>query len=256
MTSFTEIATSGHVLFAVLVSVLAGLVSFASPCVVPLVPGYLSYLAAIVGVDDEARAQRQVSAHLRVAGAAGLFVAGFTAVFLMGSVAILGLTSTVISNGLWLQRLGGVITILMGLVFMGVIPALQREARLAPKSLSTLGGAPLLGAVFGLGWTPCLGPTLTGVIAVASATEGPTVFRGVLLVVAYCLGLGVPFVLLAIASGRAVKALGWLRRNTRRIQTFGGVLLVVVGIALLTGLWNEVVTWVRDVFVSNTTLPI
>ncbi|BBY96463.1 cytochrome C biogenesis protein CcdA (plasmid) [Mycobacterium gallinarum] len=256
MTSFTEIATSGHVLLAVLVSVLAGLVSFASPCVVPLVPGYLSYLAAIVGVDDEARAQRQVGARLRVAGAAGLFVAGFTAVFLMGTVAILGLTSTVISNGLLLQRVGGVITIVMGLVFMGVIPALQREARFTPKSLSTLGGAPLLGAVFGLGWTPCLGPTLTGVIAVASATEGPSVFRGVLLVVAYCLGLGVPFVLLAVASGRAVKTLGWLRRNTRRIQVFGGVLLVVVGIALLTGLWNEVVTWVRDAFVSNTTLPI
>lgn len=256
MTSFTEIATSGHVLLAVLVSVLAGLVSFASPCVVPLVPGYLSYLAAIVGVDDDARAQPQISARLRVAGAAGLFVAGFTTVFLIGTVAILGLTSTVISNGLLLQRLGGVLTIVMGLAFMGFIPALQRDTRFTPKSLSTLGGAPLLGAVFGLGWTPCLGPTLTGVIAVASATEGPNVLRGVLLVVAYCLGLGVPFVLLAVASGRAVGALGWLRRNTRRIQIFGGVLLVVVGIALLTGLWNEVVSWVRDAFVSNTTLPI
>lgn len=256
MTSFTEIATSGNVFLAVLVSVLAGLVSFASPCVVPLVPGYLSYLAAIVGVDDEARAQPQVSARLRVAGAAGLFVAGFTAVFIMGTVAILGLTSTVISNGLLLQRVGGVLTIVMGLAFMGFIPALQREARFTPKSLSTLGGAPLLGAVFGLGWTPCLGPTLTGVIAVASATEGSNVFRGVLLVVAYCLGLGVPFVLLAVASGRAVGALGWLRRNTRRIQIFGGLLLVVVGVALLTGLWNEMVSWVRDAFVSNTTLPI
>ena len=144
----------------------------------------------------------------------------------------------------------------MGLAFMGFIPALQREARFTPTSLSTLGGAPLLGAVFGLGWTPCLGPTLTGVIAVASATEGTNVVRGVVLVVAYCLGLGVPFVLLAVASGRAVGALGWLRRNTRRIQVFGGVLLVAVGVALLTGLWNEVVSWVRDAFVSNTTLPI
>lgn len=256
MNSFTTIATSGSVFLALLVSVLAGLVSFASPCVVPLVPGYLSYLAAIVGADDGARAVAPGSARLRLAGAASLFVAGFTGVFLMGTVAILGLTTTVIGNQLLLQRIGGVVTILMGLVFMGFIPALQREARFTPKTLSTLGGAPLLGAVFGLGWTPCLGPTLTGVIAVASATEGTDIVRGVVLVVAYCLGLGIPFIVLALGSARAVGALGWLRRNTRQIQIFGGVLLVVVGVALMTGLWNEFVSWVRDAFVSNATLPI
>lgn len=253
--SFTTIATSGSVYLAMLVSVLAGLVSFASPCVVPLVPGYLSYLAAIVGADGAAAVPPR-SARLRLAGAASLFVAGFTVVFLMGTVAILGLTTTVIGNQLLLQRVGGVITILMGLVFIGFIPALQREARFAPRALSTLGGAPLLGAVFGLGWTPCLGPTLTGVIAVASATEGSNIVRGMALVVAYCLGLGTPFIVLAMGSARAVGALGWLRRNTRAIQIFGGVLLVVVGIALVTGLWNEFVSWVRDAFVSNTTLPI
>ena len=252
----TTIATSGHFLLAVFVAVLAGFVSFASPCVVPLVPGYLSYLAAVVGVDDRARAQPHASARLRVAGAAGLFVVGFTAVFLMGTVAILGLATTIITNGVLLQRIGGVITIVMGLVFLGFFSPLQRDARFTPTSLSTLWGAPLLGAVFGLGWTPCLGPTLTGVIAVASATEGPNVVRGIVLVIAYCVGLGAPFVLFAVASGRAVRALGWLRRNARQIQVFGGVLLVAVGIALLTGLWNEVVSWVRDAFVSNTTLPI
>lgn len=254
--SFTAIATSGHVFLALLVSMLAGLVSFASPCVVPLVPGYLSFLAAVVGANDGVRAAAPKIARLRLAGAAGLFVAGFTVVFLMGTVAILGLTTTVIGNQLVLQRIGGAVTILMGLVFMGFIPALQREARFTPKALSTLGGAPLLGAVFGLGWTPCLGPTLTGVIAVASATEGTDIVRGVLLVVAYCLGLGIPFIVLAWGSARAVGALGWLQRNTRRIQVFGGVLLVMVGLALLTGLWNEFVSWVRDAFVSNTTLPI
>ena len=128
--------------------------------------------------------------------------------------------------------------------------------RFTPTSLSTLWGAPVLGAVFGLGWTPCLGPTLTGVIAVASASEGPNVVRGIVLVVAYCMGLGAPFVVFALASGRAVGALGWLRRNTRRIQLFGGVLLVAVGLALLTGLWNKVVSWARDAFVSNTALPV
>ena len=255
MNGFTETAMSGNIVPALLVSVLAGMVSFASPCVVPPVPGYLSYLAAVVGVDEDSRLGSR-GVRLRVAGAAGLFILGFTVVFLMGTIAILGLTSTVISNQLVLQRIGGVLTIVMGLVFMGFIPALQRQARFTPKAVSTVGGAPLLGAVFGLGWTPCLGPTLTGVIAVASATEGSNIARGVVLVIAYCLGLGIPFLLLALGSARAVHALGWLRRHTRTIQIFGGVLLVAVGVALVTGLWNEFVTWIRDAFVTNTTLPI
>src|SRR6478609_8121841 len=237
---------SGPVALALLVSVLAGLVSFASPCVVPLVPGYLSYLAAVVGVEEEPGHVAVRTARLRVAGAALLFVAGFTAVFLLGTVAVLGMTTTLITNQLLLQRIGGVLTIVMGLVF----------ARFTPKQVSTLGGAPLLGAVFGLGWTPCLGPTLTGVIAVASATDGASVARGAALVIAYCLGLGIPFVLLAFGSARAVQGLGWLRRHTRGIQIFGGVLLILVGAALVTGLWNDFVSWVRDAFVSDVTLPI
>ncbi|HEX7430281.1 MAG TPA: cytochrome c biogenesis CcdA family protein [Mycobacterium sp.] len=264
MTGFAEIAAAGPVLAALGVSVLAGLVSFASPCVVPLVPGYLSYLAAVVGVEEEPglgspSEEREVAvrkARVRVAGAAMLFVAGFTAVFVLGTVAVLGMTSTLITNQLLLQRIGGVVTIVMGLVFVGFIPLLQRDTRFAPRQLSTIGGAPLLGAVFALGWTPCLGPTLTGVIAVASATDGANVARGVVLVIAYCLGLGIPFVLLAFGSARAVQGLGWLRRHTRQIQIFGGVLLILVGTALVTGLWNDFVSWVRDAFVSDVRLPI
>jgi cytochrome c-type biogenesis protein len=286
VTGFTEIAAAGPVLVALGVCVLAGLVSFASPCVVPLVPGYLSYLAAVVGVSPEdtadltrrnprsgeevreepaktsistsaaTRGSAARTARLRVAGAAALFVAGFTAVFVLGTVAVLGMTTTLVTNQLLLQRIGGVVTIVMGLVFVGFIPALQRQARFTPRQLSTLGGAPLLGAVFALGWTPCLGPTLTGVIAVASATDGANVARGVALVIAYCLGLGIPFVLLALGSARAVQGLGWLRRHTRAIQIFGGVLLILVGAALVTGVWNEFVSWVRDAFVSDVTLPI
>ena len=281
-----QLVASGPVALAFCVSVLAGLVSFASPCVVPLVPGYLSYLAAVVGVDDDVgadltrpnsrlgeevrdesaktsisasaatRGTAARTARLRVAGAAGLFVAGFTAVFVLGTVAVLGMTTTLITNQLLLQRIGGVVTIVMGLVFVGFIPALQRDARFAPRQLSTIGGAPLLGAVFALGWTPCLGPTLTGVIAVASATEGTNVLRGVALVIAYCLGLGIPFVLLAFGSARAVQGMAWLRRHTRTIQIFGGVLLILVGFALVTGVWNDFVSWVRDAFVSDVTLPI
>lgn len=262
MTGFAEIAAAGPVALAMGLCVLAGLVSFASPCVVPLVPGYLSYLAAVVGVDELDKTEAQSVAvavrtrRLRVAGAAALFVAGFTAVFLLGTVAVLGMTTTLITNQLLLQRIGGVVTIIMGLVFIGLIPALQRQARFTPRQLSTVAGAPLLGAVFALGWTPCLGPTLTGVVTVASATDGASVARGVALVIAYCLGLGIPFVLLAFGSARAVQGLGWLRRHTRTIQIFGGVLLLIVGTALVTGVWNDFVAWVRDGFVSDVRLPI
>jgi len=252
-----QLTASGPLALAVGVSAVAGLVSFASPCVVPLVPGYLSYLAAVVGVDGsptEPGAVALRTARLRVAGAAALFVAGFTVVFVLGTVAVLGMTTTLITNQLLLQRIGGVVTILMGLVFIGLVPVLQQDTRFTPRQISTLAGAPMLGAVFALGWTPCLGPTLTGVIAVASATEGNSVARGLLLVVAYCAGLGTPFVLLALGSARAVAGLAWLRRHTRTIQVVGGVLMILVGIALVTGLWNEFVSWVRDAFVSDVRL--
>jgi cytochrome c-type biogenesis protein len=117
-------------------------------------------------------------------------------------------------------------------------------------------GAPLLGAVFALGWTPCLGPTLTGVITVASATDGASVARGIALTLAYCLGLGIPFVLLALGSAAAVAGLDWLRRHTRTLQIFGGLLLVAVGIALVSGVWNDFISWLRDAFVSDVRLPI
>lgn len=254
--NFADVTSGGPLLLAMAVSLLAGIVSFASPCVVPLVPGYLSYLAAVVGVEDSPSSVTVRGARLRVAGAAALFVAGFTVVFLLGTVAVLGMTTALITNQVLLQRIGGVITIVMGLVFIGLVPMLQRDTRFTPRQISTLGGAPLLGAVFALGWTPCLGPTLTGVIAVASATEGSNVARGVLLVITYCMGLGIPFVLLAFGSARAVSGLSWLRRHTRAIQIFGGVLLILVGAALVTGLWNEFVSWVRDAFVSDVRLPI
>jgi cytochrome c-type biogenesis protein len=141
-------------------------------------------------------------------------------------------------------------------VYVGLIPALQRDIRPRPRRLSTLAGAPLLGATFGLGWTPCLGPTLAGVLSVAARTQGITAARGVALIIAYCAGLGVPFIALAFGSTSALSGMGWLRRHRRTIQLGGGVLLIAVGAALVTGVWALFVGWVRDEFVTNVVLPI
>ncbi|MFE3754843.1 cytochrome c biogenesis CcdA family protein [Nocardia tengchongensis] len=265
--SFQQTAATGPLLLALGACVLAGLVSFASPCVVPLVPGYLSYLAGVVGAEappvtvESARntstaVASRGSARLRVAGAAALFVAGFTVVFVLAATTVFGTMQALDVNRELLQRVGGVVTIVMGLAFIGLIPVLQRDTRMEPRRFSGIIGAPLLGAVFALGWTPCLGPTLSGVISVSVGTQGATAVRGVALIVAYCLGLGLPFIILAFGSATALRGVGWLRRNSRTIQVIGGLLLVAVGIALVTGSWDLFVSWVRDAFVSNVTLPI
>lgn len=271
MDATTTLAISGPLLLAVLVSVAAGLVSFASPCVVPLVPGYLAYLAGLVGAQsppvtpaeagDRATARRGGTAtaprdggqggavtaavaparddgRWRVAGAALLFVGGFTVVFGAIMVGVVWLSDVLIDNEALLQRIGGVVMIVMGLAFAGAIPALQREYRSHWTPRVGLAGAPLLGAVFGLGWVPCIGPTLAGVVAVAAGTGGGSV-RGIVLILAYCAGLGIPFVLIALGATRAVRALGWLRRHTRAVQIAGGALLVAVGALLVSGLWSQ-----------------
>lgn len=263
--TFQSLAAGGPLLLAAGACLLAGLVSFASPCVVPLVPGYLSYLAGVVGAEAPAVTEAQAQARtttlrndgrLRVAGAAGLFVAGFTVVFVLATASVFGAISLLSVNRDVMMRVGGVVTIVMGLVFVGLIPALQRDTRLEPRRLSSLAGAPLLGGVFALGWTPCLGPTLAGVISLAAGTEGTTAARGVALIVFYCIGLGLPFVVLALGSARALRGVGWLRSHARTVQIFGGVMLIAVGVALVTGAWDVFVSWVRDAFISEVTLPI
>jgi cytochrome c-type biogenesis protein len=241
MDASTTLAVSGPLLAAAAVAVLAGAVSFASPCVVPLVPGYLAYLAGLVGAEAPpagvAEAGRPRAGRWRVAGAAALFVAGFTVVFGVILVGVVWLADALVRNEAVLQRVGGVVMVAMGLAFAGLVPLLQRERRVHWVPRAGIWGAPLLGAVFGLGWVPCVGPTLAGVVAVAAGTGGGSL-RGVVLTLAYCAGLGLPFVVIALGAARAVRALGWLRRHTRTIQIGGGVLLVAVGLLLVSGLWG------------------
>lgn len=247
----TELAASGPLLFAAGIAAVAGALSFASPCVIPLVPGYLAYLAGLVGADappvtpsesEDVRRRRW-----RVSGAALLFVLGFTVVFAAETWMVLGLSDLLFANEVVLQRVGGVVTVAMGLVFLGLVPALQRDVRVHRVPKAGVWGAPALGAVFGLGWTPCLSPTLIGVMSVAAGTsvDTGTAVRGLVLMLAYCLGLGIPFVLLALGARWAVRSAGWLRRRARAIQLVGGGLLVVVGLLLVTGLWQELITVLR-----------
>ena len=241
---FAETVASGPLILGLLAAALAGLVSFASPCVVPLVPGYISYLAGVVGgeMDGHTVSRRRG----RVALAAALFILGFTVVFVLATVTVFGAVSALTLGSDVLMRVGGVITIFMGVVFMGAVPVLQSDTRMAPKRWTTWLGAPLLGGVFALGWTPCLGPTLAAIISVAAGTAGMTAVRGTVLIVAYGLGLGLPFLLVALGSARAVRTVGWLQRHSRAIQVAGGILMILVGLALLTGVWGQFINVIRQ----------
>ena len=252
--TFSGLVTDGPLLVAAGVAALVGLISFASPCVLPLVPGYLAYVSGLVGTgapDDErgsggtATAVRTaVSPRTRMVLGAVLFVLGFTVVFVAFGTAFGGLGRLVLQHADLLNRIFGVITILVGLAFLGWLPFLQRTARITARPAAGLAGAPLLGIVFGLGWTPCLGPTLSAVYSLAF-TEA-TATRGAILGLAYCLGLGIPFVLVALGARWAVGATSFLRRHARTVTRVGGAVLVLVGVLLVTGAWTEIMGWLRS----------
>ncbi|MET3974634.1 cytochrome c-type biogenesis protein [Cellulosimicrobium sp. 4261] len=246
--TFATTVWSGSMLLAVPVAVIAGLVSFASPCVLPLVPGYVGYVsgmaAATTGSGGKASGGTTTATRVaapsrgRVLAGVGLFVAGFTLVFVALMFAAGAIGVHLVRWEDVITRVLGVVVILMGFAFLGALPFLQRERRLHVSPQAGLWGAPLLGIVFGLGWTPCLGPTLVAVqaLSLSEASAG----RGAILGVAYCLGLGVPFLLIALGLQSSQRMLGFLRRHRLAIMRIGGGLLVLIGLALVTGLWT---TW-------------
>jgi len=236
---FHDTALSGSLLLAIPVAVIAGLVSFFSPCVIPLLPGYLSYATGLSGADlasGEVKRGRMFLGSL-------LFVLGFAVVF-----AALGAISGQI--GTWLalnvrtlDLVLGIVTIVLGLAFIGLVPFLQRDVRVHKVPAVGLAAAPLLGFLFGLGWTPCVGPTL-GVIATLSAYEG-TAARGALLSLFYALGLGLPFIAAGLAYRRMLGAFDVVKRHQQWVMRIGGGLLILVGLLLVTGWWDWAVQWVQ-----------
>ncbi|GIJ23334.1 cytochrome c biogenesis CcdA family protein [Micromonospora lutea] len=283
--TFGQLAESGPLLLAVGAAALAGLVSFLSPCVLPLMPGYLSYVTGLAGADLEGRNAKNgplltppveqgalpntsggggeqaggggvgvgtaVRPDTRVAPAvkgrvlAGtlLFIAGFTVVFTATAVLFSGFGRVFFDHERTLEMIVGGLIVLLGLGYLGVLPGFQREFRINRLPAAGLLGAPVLGAVFALSWVPCTGPTLAAVLGMAT-TSGQT-DRAVVLAVAYCLGLGLPFVVFGLGFNRLLGVFRTVRRHSRWVTRIGGALLILIGLALVTGGWTNVVIWLQ-----------
>ncbi len=238
--AFRDTVLTGPMLLAIPVAALVGLVSFLSPCVLPLVPGYVSYVTGLSGADlqDGGRARRG-----RVLAASVLFVLGFSAVFVTAGTFFGGVGGALQDHAVVITKVLGAFTILLGVAFLGFVPLLQREVKIHRLPAAGVAGAPLLGVLFGLGWTPCIGPTFGAVqtLAFTSATAG----RGAVLTLAYCLGLGVPFIAAGLAFRRAMGVFAVLRRHSGLITRLGGALLITVGLLLVTGWWDTLIGQLR-----------
>ena len=277
--TFAELVRGGPLLLAVGAATLAGLVSFLSPCVLPLVPGYLSYMTGLSGADLDAGKPAFASAraaprddlaisrgqsgqiNLRIArssqeaGAvrrrgrvvAGtlLFIAGFAAVFTAMAILVAGAGRYLFEHSRQLEIAGGLLIILFGLAFLGLVPLAQRQWRISRLPDAGLLGAPVFGAVFALSWAPCVSPTLGAVLTLA--TVGGQTDRAAVLAVAYCLGLGLPFVVFGLAFRHLLGVFAAVRRHSRWVTRLGGVLLIIIGLALVTGGWADFVIWLRGI---------
>ena len=249
-----DIIGSGALWLAIPVALLAGLISFLSPCVLPLVPGYLGFLGGSVAPRAGAGATDAVApGRGRLVIGVLLFIAGFSAVFV--AITALGGVANVfmIQWGELITRILGAVIILMGLVFLGFFGFAQREFRFHVDSKYGVIGAPLLGIALGIGWAPCMGPTLAAIFALSFNAGDPV--RAGFLGLAYSLGLGIPFLLVALGFGWATRTVGFLRRHIRIVNIIGGVLLIVLGVLMLTGLWTDIMSRLTAV-ISSVPLPI
>jgi cytochrome c-type biogenesis protein len=239
MTGIGELVAGGALWIALPIAFAAGVVAFLSPCVLPLAPGYLSYITGLTGAELADTRGRK----LQVLAGSLLFVLGFSVIFVSYGALFGGAGSLLLEYSDIINRVLGVLVIVMGLAFMGLIPGLQREWRMHRAPTWGVAGAPLLGLLFGLGWSPCIGPTLTAVQSLAF-TEA-SALRGAVLSFVYCLGLGLPFVLLALAFSRMAHAIRWVREHYVWVMRIGGGMLVLVGVLLVSGLWTEFTIWLR-----------
>lgn len=234
----TEIVLNSSLLVAMPVALLAGLVSFLSPCVLPLVPGYLGFVSGMATSEKD---------RSRVVLGTVLFVTGFTLVFVMLGTIFGSLGTVILVQGrLWIQPIAGALVIVLGFAMMGQFSFLQRTFKMNISPKTGLAFAPVLGVIFGLGWTPCIGPTLSAVMTLV-LTEGGAA-KGAVLAICYSLGIGLPFIALAFGFSWASHSLSFVKRHIRKFNIAGGSLLILLGILLVTGLWNTLVTQIQEVF--------
>ena len=226
------VVLSGGLWFAVPIAIAAGLLSFLSPCVLPLVPGYLGYVSGVTSGRERTRGRMLLGV--------GLFVAGFSAVFLAVSLLVGTVGMFVTEYTDLILRIAGVVVIVMGIVFIGQVSFLQRTLKPGWQPRTGLIGAPLLGIVFAVGWTPCVGPTL---IAVQSMVlDQGNLGRALIVGLAYCIGLGIPFLLVAVGFGWVGGSVAWVKRHIRAINIAGGALLIVIGLLMVSGIWRAFIT--------------
>ena len=262
--SAVDTVTSGSLLLAAPIAFAAGVVSFLSPCVLPLVPGYLSFITGLTGA--ELAGERPATAPGDASATSGsvkvsdtetlvrtkgrvllgslLFVLGFTFVFVSYGALFGALGQALVQYQATITKVLGLLVIVMGLAFLGLVPGFQREFRVHRLPQIGLWGAPMLGVLFGLGWTPCIGPTL-GAVQTLAFTEASAA-RGALLSFFYCLGLGLPFVVVGLLFRRAMGTVGWVRRHSVLVMRIGGAMLVAIGFLLITGLWDDLTIGLRS----------
>ncbi len=243
-----ELIYSGSLLLAIPIAIAAGLVSFLSPCVLPLAPGYVSYVTGLTasqlsGTQESTDSPGPWKRRRTVAIGTGLFVAGFTAVFVSFGLLFGGLGATLLTYQTLITRVLGVFVVALGLAYLVGVSALSRDWRSRRKPSRGLWGAPVLGVVFGLGWAPCIGPVLA-VVQTLAFTQASAA-RGALLSIAYCLGLGIPFLIVGLTLDTTFSAFGWARRHTPLLMRLSGAAMIVIGLLLITGVWSDLTIWMR-----------